>query len=92
VAGVVALMRGVNPHLNRDSLMSILKETASYEALSLSQSEINRYRLQKSVGLTAKQDRLSGVFPLPEAVSAEQYFFGNGLVNAEAAVKKAQDY
>jgi subtilisin family serine protease len=92
VAGVVALMRGVNPRLNRDSLMSILKETASYEALSLSQSEINRYRLQKSVGLTAKQDRLSGVFPLPEAVSAEQYFFGNGLVNAEAAVKKAQDY
>jgi subtilisin family serine protease len=90
VAGVVALMRGVNPRLSRDSLISILRETASYDSLSLSQSEMNRYRLQKSVGLTLKQDRLSGIFPLPEPVSAEQYFFGKGLVNAEAAVRKAK--
>lgn len=90
VSGIVALMKGVNPNLKRDRITKILKETASYEGLNLSRSDLNRYRLQSQVGLTMRQDRLSGVFPFPQPVSAEQYFFGNGLVNAEAAVRKAR--
>jgi serine protease len=91
VSGVVALMKGVNPGLKRDRISRILKETASYQPLTLSRTEQNRYRLQSQVGLTLMEDRLSGVFPLPRPVSAEQYFFGYGLVNAEAAVKKAKE-
>jgi subtilisin family serine protease len=90
VSGIVALMKGVNPDLKRDRITKILKETASYDGLNLSRSDLNRYRLQSQVGLTMRQDRLSGVFPFPQPVSAEQYFFGNGLVNAEAAVRKAR--
>ncbi|MBD2463045.1 S8 family serine peptidase [Oscillatoria sp. FACHB-1407] len=90
VSGVVALMRGVNPNLNRDRLTQLLKNTASYEGLTLAQGDANRYRLQRDVGLTLMQDRLSGIFPLPQPVSAEQYFFGRGLVNAEAAVRAAR--
>ncbi|HEY9643708.1 MAG TPA: hypothetical protein V6C57_24680, partial [Coleofasciculaceae cyanobacterium] len=63
---------------------------ASYEGLSLSQADRNFYRLQRSVGMTLMQDRLSGIFPLPVPVSAEAYFFGSGLVNAEAAVQEAR--
>lgn len=90
VAGVVALMKGVNPGLSRERTTEILQSTASYEDLSLSQADLNYYRLQSQVGLTMLQDRLSGVFPMPKPVSAQQYFYGYGLVNAEAAVKKAK--
>jgi serine protease len=87
VSGVVALMKGVNPGLSRDRLLSILKTTSSYDGLTLSQADRNYYRLQREVGLTQLEDRLSGIFPLPQPISAEQYFFGSGLVNAEAAVR-----
>lgn len=87
VAGVVALMRGENPGLDRDRLTAILQATASYEGLTLSAGDRNRYRLQRDVGMTLMEDRLSGIFPLPDPVSAEEYYYGHGLVNAEAAVE-----
>jgi len=90
VSGVVALMKGVNPGLSRDRLLTLLKTTSSYDALTLSQADRNYYRLQREVGLTQLEDRLSGIFPLPQPISAEQYFFGSGLVNAEAAVQAAK--
>ncbi|MGJ3251901.1 MAG: S8 family peptidase [Elainellaceae cyanobacterium] len=90
VSGVIALMKGENSGLGRDRLISILKETANYDGLTLSQADLNHYRLQQDVGLTLRDDRVSGIFPLPEPVSAQQYFFGNGLVNAAAAVRMTQ--
>lgn len=90
VSGIAALLKGVNPDLKRDRLTQILQQTASYEGLQLSQSDRNRYRLQSQVGMTLMQDRLSGVFPFPTPVSAGQYFYGSGLVNAEAAVRAAK--
>ncbi|MCU0527824.1 MAG: S8 family serine peptidase [Elainella sp. Prado103] len=90
VAGVVALMKGVNPELSRDRVREILEDTASYDGLTLSRADLNHYRLQSQVGMTMLQDRLSGIFPMPKPVSAEQYFYGYGLVNAEAAVQQAK--
>lgn len=90
VAGVVALMQGVNPSLSREQATEILASTASYDDLTLSQADLNHYRLQSQVGLTVSQDRLSGVFPMPQPVSVQQYFYGYGLVNAEAAVRRAK--
>ncbi|MEH1765573.1 MAG: S8 family serine peptidase [Nostoc sp.] len=75
VAGVVALMKGENRELSRKSLVSILKSTASYEGLSMSQEDTKLY----------------GSLPSKSAVSSsvkgQQYFFGKGLVNADAAVE-----
>lgn len=90
VAGVVALMKGVNSGLSRDHVTKILESTASYDGLTLARADLNHYRLQSQIGMTMLQDRLSGIFPMPEPVSAEQYFYGYGLVNAEAAVKQAK--
>ncbi len=87
VSGVVALMKGVNPSLERDRLLAVLRETASYEGLTLTRADLNRYRLQREVGLTLMEDRVSGLFPFPEPISPEEYFFGAGLVDAEAAVE-----
>ncbi|HBB31694.1 MAG TPA: peptidase S8 [Cyanobacteria bacterium UBA8803] len=96
VAGVMALMKGEDPNrnLSRDRLVAILKETASSEALTLSKADENQYRLQASIGFGASMDfpflRPSGIFPQPQPVSAQQYFFGNGLVNAEAAIRQVK--
>ncbi|MBW4549551.1 MAG: S8 family serine peptidase [Aphanocapsa sp. GSE-SYN-MK-11-07L] len=96
VAGVVALMKGEDPNrrLSRDRLIAILKQTASYQNLAISRSDTYRYRLQQSAGLGTYETRAgfqsirpSGIFPLPTPISAQQYFFGVGLVNAEAAVQ-----
>jgi hypothetical protein len=84
-------MRGENRNINRDRLVTILKETASYDGLTIPTGDANFYRVQRQVGLSSsKQDRVSGVFQLPEPVSAQEYFYGRGLVNAEAAVRGAQ--
>jgi len=72
VAGVVALMKGENSKLNREGLVSILKSTASYQGLVISDEDANLYR-SKSVKSDSAKDK--------------QYFFGNGLVNADAAVQ-----
>lgn len=64
VAGVVALMKGENPNLTRQRLISILKSTASYEGLKIADED------------TASSE-----------VKTQQYLFGKGLVNADAAVQ-----
>ncbi|MCA1995020.1 MAG: S8 family serine peptidase [Coleofasciculus sp. S288] len=94
VSGVLALMKGEdsNRRLNRDRLVQILKETSSYEGLSISKADENQYRLQSAVGFGTATNfpflRPSGIFPQPKPVSPEQYFFGSGLVNAEAAIQE----
>lgn len=88
----MALMKGEDRKraLSRTQFLSILKKTASYNGLSVSKSDLNRYRLQAALGFGTVQDfpflRPSGVFTQSRPVSSEQYFFGSGLVNAEAAV------
>ncbi len=97
VSGVMALMKGEDPNrrLNRDRLVSILKETASYDGLAMTKADENQYRLQASIGFGSGMGfpfiRPSGIFPQPRPVSSQEYFFGSGLVNAEAAVKKVKD-
>jgi subtilisin family serine protease len=94
VSGVVALMQGENPELTRERVAEILKTTARYEGLQLTQADANRYRLQAEVGFGTALNfpilRPSGIFTPTEPVSAEQYFFGSGLVDAAAAVEAAQ--
>jgi subtilisin family serine protease len=74
VAGVVALIKGedTNRQLNREQITNILKSTATYEGLALSDEEMKLYNSQMKQGSMA--------------VSDKQYFFGSGLVNAEAAI------
>jgi len=74
VAGVLALMKGEDPHrrLSRERLVSILKSTASYEGLSISDEDASSYR-SKAEKSDLDKDK--------------QYFFGSGLVNADAAIR-----
>lgn len=96
VAGVVALMRSEDPNyrLSREQLLARLTAAASYEALSLSAAEQHHYRLQKSLGFSTVLDfpfvRPSGIYSPATPVSAEQYYFGAGLVNALRAVQAMQ--
>lgn len=94
VAGVMALMKGEDPNrrLNRDRLVTILKETSSYDGLTISKADENQYRLQAAVGFSSGFSfvRLPGIFSTPQPISPEQYFFGNGLVNAEAAIREVK--
>ncbi|MBV6626815.1 MAG: S8 family serine peptidase [Rivularia sp. (in: Bacteria)] len=80
VAGIIALMKGEDPQrrLSRKDIIAILKRTASYDALSVPNREKEVYKFLL----------LSG--NIPDGVSIEQYFFGNGLVNAHTAVKEVQ--
>jgi serine protease len=75
-------------------MVSILKKTATYDGLNLSSSDVNRYRLQKEVGfgtvIDAPISRPSGIFPKAKPLSAQEYFFGKGLVNADAAVESVR--
>jgi serine protease len=75
VAGVVALMKGENRELSRNRLVSILKSTASYEGLSMSEEDTKLYGSLATKGA------------VPSSVKGQQYFFGKGLVNADAAVE-----
>jgi serine protease len=77
IAGVVALMKGEDPQrrLNRDQLISILKASASYDGLTLSKQETDLYNHQ----LQERQ--------ITTAISPQQYFFGSGLVNTDAAIQ-----
>lgn len=94
VSGVVALMKGVNPDLRWEEIATILKETASYDSLSLLKAEKHHYRLQAAVGFGTAMGypiiRPSGIFPKASPISREQYFFGAGLVNALQAVEAAR--
>ncbi len=97
VAGVVALMKGEDPQhkLSRDRLLQIIRDTASYQPLTIAKRDENRYRLQKGIPST----------PLPEfglpvsnpginqpgaVLPIEQYYFGKGLVNAAAVTAVQQ--
>jgi serine protease len=93
VAGVVALMKGADPDrkLTRDEMTKILKGTASYQPLKLTQKDQNHYRLQianPSTPIPFLELPVSspGVNELGKVLPIEQYYFGKGLVNAEAAV------
>ncbi len=80
IAGVVALMKGEDPHrrLTRDRLVGLLKSAASYDGLTVLDEEQVRYQSQ------VKRNQI------PATVTAERYFFGSGLVNAENAVDRVQ--
>ncbi|MBD2128528.1 S8 family serine peptidase [Microcoleus sp. ZQ-A2] len=77
VAGAIALMKGEDStrRLSREQLVTILKQTASYDGLAVKEDDAKVYRSQ----LAEKA--------LPRSISQQQYFFGSGLVNADAAVK-----
>ena len=68
-------MKGENKGISRERLVSILKSTASYQGLTISRQDAELYRLQRSEG------------EIPASVKEKQYFFGKGLVNADAAVQ-----
>jgi hypothetical protein len=80
VAGVVALMKGEDPQrrLNRDRLLTILKSTSTYDGLTISKEEEQQYRL-----LLQKRQ-------IPTSMTAQQFFFGSGLVNADAALREVK--
>ena len=100
VAGVVALMKGADPDrkLNREQLITLLKSTSSYQSLKITQQDQNRYQLQKETPSTTSIVDLGqfgtgdaivsrpGISQAAEVSTIEQYYFGNGLVNAEAAI------
>jgi len=93
VAGVMALLKGQDPEgrLDRQQLTQILATTAHYYPLRLTQADTNHYRLQASLGFGTVLDfpfvRPSGITGRIEPISPEQYFFGQGLVDAAAAVE-----
>ncbi|MDJ0744572.1 MAG: S8 family serine peptidase [Xenococcaceae cyanobacterium MO_167.B27] len=76
VSGIVALIKGEDRdnRLNRQDIIDILQKTASYDQLNLRNSETRFYN-------TARPTNFN---------SPEEYFFGAGLVNAEAAVEEAK--
>lgn len=80
IAGIVALMKGEDSQrkLNRDRLISILKSSATYDGLTVSKQESDFYnqRLQKR--------------QIAASISPQQYFFGSGLVNADAAIREVK--
>jgi len=93
VAGVVALMKGEDPQrkLSREQLVKILKNTSSYQPLKITQRDQNRYRLQKDnpstmIPNTPVLTVVPGVLELGKVLPIEEYYFGRGLVNAEAAI------
>jgi serine protease len=91
VTGVVALMKAEDPDhkLTRDQMMAIIRGTASYKPLQITEKDQNYYRLQKGVPSTPIYGipiPKSGIEQPGETLPIEQYYFGKGLVNAEAAV------
>ncbi|NES19528.1 MAG: S8 family serine peptidase [Symploca sp. SIO3E6] len=78
VAGTFALMKGEDSErrLSREELIAILEKTASYEGLTVSEEEMELYQSLKE--------------ELPSSVSPQEYFFGSGLINADAAVKEVK--
>ena len=101
VAGVVALMKGEDPDrkLTRSQIFEILGNTASYQPLKVTKADDSRYRLQEGIPSTVMPGRSGGVIgSLPGIIDASQvkkmeiqpFYFGKGLVNAEAAVLAVQ--
>ena len=101
VAGVVALMKGEDPDrkLTRSQILEILSQTSGYQSLRVTKADENRYRLQSGIPSTSIPiGRQSITGSLPGIVDGSQikkmemqpFYFGKGLVNAEAAVLAAQ--
>lgn len=80
VAGVVALIKGedTNKQLTRQQITDILKSTSNYNGLALTSQETELY------------SSLSKEGNVPKSVTDKQYFFGSGIVNAEAAINAAK--
>ena len=80
VAGVVALMLSADPQrsLNRDRLIALLESSSSHTSLSLAPQEQDLYSVLRDQSAT------------PPTEHELQYFFGSGLVDAEAAVRLVQ--
>ena len=76
VSGVIALIKGEdkNNRLTRQDIIDILQKTASYKQLKLRDAETRFFN-------TAR---------LTNFGSPEEYFFGAGLVNAEAALAEVK--
>ena len=76
VSGVIALIKGEDKdnRLTRQDIIDILQKTASYESLNLRNAETQFFNIAKPKNFN----------------SPEEYFFGAGLVNAEAAVAEAK--
>lgn len=77
VAGVVALMKGEDPNreLTREQITTVLRRTANNSAVALTDDELADYQ-------EAAQSKAENV-----EAEAFNYFMGEGLVNAEAAVE-----
>ena len=101
VAGVVALMKGEDPDrkLTRDQILEMVRQTASYQPLKVTKADENRYRLQKGVPSTVIPGGYGNLIAsLPGTIDPTQlktleiqpFYFGKGLVNAEAAVLAVQ--
>jgi serine protease len=91
------LMKGADPgrKLTRIQILDIIRGTASYQPLKVTQKEKNYYRLQASNPWTGipGTDKIvfdPGTKKLGELVSIEQYYFGTGLVNAMAAIDRVK--
>jgi serine protease len=81
IAGIFALMIGEDPErkLNRQQFVEILESTAGYESLTVTDEEMQRFNAM----VEARQ--------ISPTARPEQYIFGYGLVNAEAAVEAVQE-
>jgi serine protease len=80
VAGVVALIKGedTNKQLTRQQITDILKSTSGYNGLTLTKNETDLHSMLTKEG------------QVPSSVKDKQYFFGSGIVNAEAAINAAK--
>ncbi|NEQ71139.1 MAG: S8 family serine peptidase [Symploca sp. SIO2D2] len=78
VAGTFALMKGEDSErrLSREELIAILEKTSSYEGLTVSEEDMELYQSLKE--------------ELPSSVTPQKYFFGSGLINADAAVQEVK--
>ena len=76
VSGVIALIKGedTSNRLIRADIIDILQKTASYDQLKLRDTETRFFNKVKPANFN----------------SPEEYFFGAGLVNAEAAMAEAK--
>lgn len=90
VAGIVALMRSEDRkgRLNRDQFVDILKKTASYQNLSMTEQE--KTALQEIKSKAGVKTASSSEAPGDDLTYSQRYLFGSGLVNAAAAVSEVE--
>lgn len=92
VAGVVALMRSEDRQgrLNRDQFVDILKKTSSYKNLALTDDEKAALQRTQTPGTGVKTSSNEGSGNTGSTPYSQRYLFGNGLVNAAAAVAEVE--